>query len=109
MDLLLENGDFKKNSAGKPIQISGFEELKQRIYIRLKTRLGKFIYDRNLGSEITTDVENNQLTGLIRKALPELFDVDLISAFMNNGSLKVTFNSDFGEFNLEIPYENEEG
>lgn len=104
MDLLLENGDFKKNPAGKPIQISGFEELKQRIYIRLKARLGRFIYDRNLGSEITADVENNQLAGLIRKALPELFDVELVSAFMNNGNLKVKFNSEFGEFTLEIQY-----
>lgn len=39
MDLLLENGDLKKDSAGKPIPISGFDELKQQIYIRLKAKL----------------------------------------------------------------------
>lgn len=106
MDLLLENGDFKKDSAGKPIQIGGFEELKQRIYIRLKARLGGFIYDRKLGSEITADVENNQLVGIIRKSLPELFDVELLSASINNGNLRVKFDSEFGEFTLEIQYEN---
>ena len=42
MDLLLENGDLKKDSAGKPIPISGFDELKQQIYIRLKAKLGTF-------------------------------------------------------------------
>lgn len=104
MDLLLENGDFKRNSSGRPIQISGLDELKQRIYIRLKARLGGFIYDRKLGSEITADVQNNQLTELIRKSLPELFDVDLVSASMDNGNLKVNFNSQFGEFTLKIQY-----
>ena len=27
LDLLLENGDLKKDSAGKPIPISGFDEI----------------------------------------------------------------------------------
>lgn len=108
MDLLLENGDLKKNSAGKPIPISGFDELKQQIYIRLRARLGKFIYDRSLGSEITANTENSELTELIRKALPQLFDVELLSASMENSILKVKFNSEFGIFKLEIPFENEE-
>lgn len=109
MDLLLENGDLKKDSAGKPILISGFDELKQQIYIRLKAKLGGFIYDRKLGSEITVKTENSELIGLIRKALPQLFDVDLISAHIEEGTLKAKFDSEFGNFMLEIPFENEEG
>lgn len=108
MDLLLENGDFKKSPDGKPIKISGLEELKQQIYIRLKAKLGGFIYDRKLGSEITADVENNKLTELIRKALPQLFDVELISAFIENKILNVKFDSEFGAFMIEISFENEE-
>lgn len=100
MDLLLENGDLKKDSAGKPILISGFDELKQQIYIRLKAKLG---------SEITVKTENSELIGLIRKALPQLFDVDLISAHIEKGTLKAKFNSEFGNFMLEIPFEDEEG
>ena len=101
MDLLLENGDLKKDSAGKPIPISGFDELKQQIYIRLKAKLGGFIYDRKFGSEITAKTENSELIRLIRKALPQLFDVDLVS--------KAKFNSEFGDFMIEIPFEDEEG
>lgn len=109
MDLLLENGDLKKDSAGKTIPISGFDELKQQIYIRLKAKLGGFIYDRKLGSEITAKTENSELIGLIRKALPQLFDVDLISAYIEEGALKAKFNSEFGAFMIEIPFEDEEG
>ena len=106
MDLLLENGDFKKGSDGKPIQISGFEELKQQIYIRLRARLGSFIYDRSIGSEISSDTKNAELTDLIRKALPQLFDVELLSASMKDGTLTVKFDSEFGAFTLKIPFED---
>lgn len=109
MDLLLENGDLKKDSSGKPIPISGFDELKQQIYIRLKAKLGGFIYDRKLGSEITAKTENSELIGLIRKALPQLFDVDLISARIEEGTLKAKFDSGFGDFMIEIPFEDKEG
>lgn len=108
MDLLLENGDFKKSSNGKPMQISGLEELKQQIYIRLKTRLGSFIYDRSLGSEITANTESDKLTALIRKALPQLFDAELLSSAMTNNILVLKFNSGLGAFILEIPFEEEE-
>ena len=67
MDLLLENGDLKKDSAGKPIPISGFDELEQQIYIRLKAKLGGFIYDRKFGSEITAKTENSELIRLSEK------------------------------------------
>lgn len=109
MDLMLENGDFKKSSSGKPIPISGFDELKQRIYIRLRASLGAFIYDRSLGSRITADTKGSELTELIRKALPQLFDVELLSASMEYGNLTVKFDSEFGAFTLEIPFENKEG
>lgn len=108
MDLLLENGDFKKNSNGKPMKISGLEELKQQIYIRLKTRLGSFIYDRSLGSEITANTESNKLTELIQKALPQLFDAELLSSAMADNVLVLKFNSELGAFTLEIPFEDEE-
>ena len=76
---------------------------------RLKAKLGGFIYDRKFGSEITAKTENSELIRLIRKALPQLFDVDLVSAHIEKGALKAKFNSEFGDFMIEIPFEDEEG
>lgn len=42
LDLLLENGDLKKDSAGKPIPISGFDELKQQILYKIKSKAWRF-------------------------------------------------------------------
>lgn len=104
MDLLLENGELKKSPSGRPIPISGLEELKQRIYIRLKARLGSFIYDRELGSEINADSGEGELKELIRRALPELFDSELISASIEESILKLEFDSAYGSFELEIDF-----
>lgn len=83
--------------------------LNSKFYIRLKAKLGGFIYDRKFGSEITAKTENSELIRLIRKALPQLFDVDLVSAHIEKGALKAKFNSEFGDFMIEIPFEDEEG
>jgi len=77
--------------------------------LAIQIRKEGFIYDRKLGSEITAKTENSELIGLIRKALPQLFDVDLISAYIEKGTLKAKFNSEFGAFMIEIPFEDEEG
>lgn len=111
MDILLENGDFKRGSHGKPILVSGLDELKQRIYIRLKVKLGSFIYNRSLGSGLLLLSENpsdEELLECVRSVLPELFDVELLSAKVMNGSFKLEFLSSYGEFLLEIPLESEE-
>lgn len=108
MDLLLENGDLKKNASGRAVRISGLEELKQRIYIRLKARLGGFIYDRELGSEINADTEDKELEGLIRKSLPQLFDAEFLSASMEDGMLELEFDSVYGAFRVEINFKDEE-
>lgn len=111
MDLLLENGDFKKSSHGKTIPINGLDELKQRIYIRLKVKRGSFIYNRNLGSELSLLSEsssNAELLECVRGVLPELFDIELLSAKIENGSFTAEFDSRYGEFSVVIPLEGEE-
>lgn len=49
------------------------------------------------------------LLDLYEKLCPQLFDVDLISAYIEKGTLKAKFNSEFGAFMIEIPFEDEEG
>ncbi len=52
MDTALSNGDFLVNSQGRPISISGVQEILQRVLITLSVRKGSFIYDVNLGSDL---------------------------------------------------------
>lgn len=54
MDTALENGDFKVDTRGYPIQISNIEEKLQQILIRLLVKQGSFRYDENLGSNLSS-------------------------------------------------------
>lgn len=49
-DYKIENGDVKKDSAGRYIKITGRDAEFQRALICITARLGKFIYNRELGS-----------------------------------------------------------
>ncbi len=111
MDLLLENGDFKRDPAGRPVSVSGLEELKQRIYIRLKARLGGFIYDRGLGSnicELSDNADEREILAAVRHALPELFDAEPLSASLSGNNFTAEFRSRFGDFSVSVPIKAEE-
>ena len=80
MDTALFNGDFLCDSRGFPIKISGVNEILQRILIRLSVEKGKFIYDRNLGSELhKLDINegnaNARALSLVREALSDVRNV----------------------------------
>lgn len=111
MDLLLENGEIKRGPTGKPISVSGLEELKQRIYIRLKARLGAFIYDRRLGSnicELSDNASDKEILSVVRCSLPELFDAELLHAGLEGSNLTAEFRSRFGDFSVSVPIKVEE-
>ena len=52
MDTLIKDGDIAVDSGGRYIHISGDEELLQQAYICVCAKLGGFVYNRGLGSEI---------------------------------------------------------
>lgn len=52
IDCKIENGDISVDSTGKFVRIAEKEALFQRVMICISTRLGQFVYDRGLGSEI---------------------------------------------------------
>lgn len=54
MDTALSNGDFLKDSRNLPLQISGMQEILQRVLIRLNVKKGSFIYDQELGCRLYT-------------------------------------------------------
>ena len=54
MDTALNNGEFLLDGRGRPVQISGVQEILQQVLIKLTLKKGSFIYDPNLGSELYT-------------------------------------------------------
>lgn len=54
MDTAIYDGDFLIDSRGRPIEISGMQEILQRALIRLSVRKGSFVYDTDFGSRLHT-------------------------------------------------------
>ena len=46
------DGDFILGNNGLPIKITDEEEILQKIFIRLITKMGSFIYQKSLGSDL---------------------------------------------------------
>ncbi len=46
------DGDFVLGNNGLPIKITDEEEILQKIFIRLITKMGSFIYQKSLGSDL---------------------------------------------------------
>lgn len=93
MDTAISNGDFLCDSKNCPIELSGYDEILQRVLIRLSIKKGSFVYDTSLGSRLYTlkssdsNIKQNALN-LVREALvdiPEVFVDDVYTSFNNNG------------------------
>lgn len=51
VDIKLERGEIVTDKSGRAVRIEGIDAKFQRAIIRLNARRGKFIYNRELGSE----------------------------------------------------------
>lgn len=95
MDTALNiNGDFKKDIYGRAYMISGNDEIKQKIYIILSARLGKFVYDRTLGSEIykidlTLPNACDMITAQARKMLEIIPAAEVEGSEITDGKITV--------------------
>lgn len=82
MDTAICNGDFIRDSKGRPIELTGYDELLQRVLIRLTIKKGSFVYDKSLGSRLYTlkstdgNLKENALA-LIREALVDINEVSV--------------------------------
>ncbi len=54
MDTKITLGDIATNAQGMPVQINGHEEFLQRALVLIAVPLGKFVYNKTLGSKIHT-------------------------------------------------------
>lgn len=109
MDTCISNGDFKVDGRGRPVVINDFDEVLQRVMIRVKTRLGSFIYDRKLGSEIRslkkeTENLNNKALAIIREAIVDMSEVtaDGASVTKDGDNMIINIEVSSGEENGEV-------
>lgn len=93
MDTAISNGDFIRDSKGYPVELTGYDELLQRVLMRLMIKKGSFIYDTSLGSRLYTlkatqsNVKEHALS-LVREALININEVvvdDVNTKLINDG------------------------
>lgn len=93
MDTAISSGDFLCDAKGYPIEISGYDEILQRVLIQLTVKKGSFIYDKSLGSRLYTlkatdgNLKERALS-LVQEALINVSEVtvdDVRTILTNNG------------------------
>lgn len=90
-----------------PDTVSGRDEIQQKLYILLSARHGKFIYDRELGSDIfSVDVSQPDFTDQIeshaRKALSDMPNAEIIGVSADNGNLCIGIEVDSEIYEITI-------
>ena len=92
MDTALDiSGDFASYGDEGIYFISGNDELKQRLYILFSAVKGGFIYDRELGSGISREVNAvPEIESLAREALESVPEAEVVGAEINGGEITVT-------------------
>ena len=90
MDTAINSGDFVCDANGHLIELSGYDELLQRVLIRLNIKQGSFVYDNSLGSRLYTlkptdaNIKNRALA-MVREALADITEV-VVEDVSGNGS-----------------------
>lgn len=103
MDTALYDGDFKVDSTGYPIRISDLEETLQQVIIRLLVKKGSFIYDPELGSNLSNLKSSyisdgslkQQALESIKQALKPLPNISVLD-------LKITLTDYYEKLRLDI-------
>ena len=92
MDTALSNGDFIFDARKNLVELTGYDELLQRVLIRLGVKKGSFVYDKNLGSRLYTLKAssgnlNEKALSLVREGLLDVPDVlvEGVHAALTNG------------------------
>lgn len=110
MDTALINGDFIRDSNGRPKQIGGIQELLQRAAIRLKVPIGSFVYDARLGSRLHSlkpgdDALNAKALAMAQEALeslPQLTVAGVVCSGNEPLTVAVLLQYNGGEAEIEV-------
>lgn len=103
-DVKLENGDIAVDSSGRTVVLNGIDAKFQQAVICISAKLGGFVYDRSLGSEISeckdsVSVQKVQL--LANEALASMSDTFAkVSDIGKEIKLKITIDGETREVNI---------
>lgn len=81
MDVLLKNGDTVLDHRGRPVMVSGEDELLQRAAIRLTVRRGSLAHDPDFGSRLflvrtgNREARDRQALTAVREALAPMKEI----------------------------------
>lgn len=108
MDTAVSNGNFICDSQNHLIELNGYNELLQRVLIRLCVKKGSFVYDENLGSRLYTLKASDanlpqKALSLIREAL-----IDLSEVTVNNVYTFLSSDKEHLELNIILSVNNVE-
>lgn len=87
--------------------VSESDEIQQKLYILLSARHGKFIYDRELGSDIFS-VNTSQpdcidkIESHARKALSDMPDAEIVGVVADNGTVCIGVEVDSRIYEITI-------
>ena len=87
--------------------VSGRDEIQQKLYIMLSARHGKFIYDRELGSDIfSVDISQPNFTDQIeshaRKALHDMPNAEIIGVEADHGNICIGVEVDSEIYEITV-------
>lgn len=98
------NGDILVDDNGNICLLSDKEEIKQRLYIMLSARLGGFIYDRELGSELpdASLTDSDQVAALARKALCRMPEAEVTGVEISDDSLFISVEYEGNVYDINV-------
>ena len=107
MDIKIDNRDILLDGKNAPVMIDGIQQILQQIKIALAVKKGSFIYDRNMGTELSREVilaENGAKTlqAILYEGLINV-DVDMKVDYIKNDN-----NIIYAGISIENEYEKME-
>ena len=95
MDIKIDNKDIALKDNGMPVVIVGIEQVLQQLQIASNVEKGSFIYDRELGLEITEEImesvnRDKTIETLLNELLIEVPNVTVTVKSVNVESSKKT-------------------
>jgi len=102
-DVMLENGDIKLDETDAAVIIDGEEARIQRVLICAAAQRGRFVYDRELGSDYIGTMSARDAEMVINEALSE-YDEGYVRVLECGETLRLGIETDGGIVEREVHF-----
>lgn len=100
------DGDLAVDENGRIGYVSGQDEIRQRLYIRLSARKGSYVYDRELGSGIAeaynSGADAAQIEAKAREALDSIPQAEVVGVEVTQEGVTVFVDAFGNTFDIMI-------